>query len=73
VNDHLSHLLARTEIEDDTMICCISPFVSGMCEGNKPFLAVIQELFVRALAIYEQQVGPEHPLTATSLNNLALL
>jgi hypothetical protein len=27
----------------------------------------------RALAIHEKVLGPEHPLTATSLNNLALL
>src|SRR5262249_53194468 len=28
-------------------------------------------LYLRALAIYEQQLGPLHPHTATSLNNLA--
>src|SRR5450755_2730787 len=32
-----------------------------------------EPLYVRALAICEQQVGPQHPTTATSLNNLALL
>ncbi len=31
--------------------------------------AVVQ----RALAIREKELGPDHPLTATSLNNLALL
>jgi tetratricopeptide (TPR) repeat protein len=30
-------------------------------------------LYRRALAIYEQQLGPEHPEIATSLNNLAAL
>ena len=30
-------------------------------------------MFQRALTIREQQLGPEHPDTATSLNNLALL
>ncbi len=30
-----------------------------------------EPLFKRALAIYKQQLGPEHPFTATSLNNLA--
>jgi len=30
-------------------------------------------LYQRALAIYEQQLGPTHPDTATSLNNLAQL
>src|SRR5450755_3445886 len=32
-----------------------------------------EPLYVRALAICGQQVGPQHPTTATSLNNLALL
>jgi tetratricopeptide (TPR) repeat protein len=30
-------------------------------------------LFELALAIYEKALGPEHPSTATSLNNLAAL
>ncbi|WP_416666116.1 tetratricopeptide repeat protein [Egbenema bharatensis] len=30
-----------------------------------------EPLFVRSLAIYEQQLGADHPHTATSLNNLA--
>ena len=33
--------------------------------------AEAEPLLERALAIYEQQLGPEHPSTATSLNNLA--
>ena len=32
-----------------------------------------EPLYLRALQIREQQLGPEHPDTATSLNNLALL
>ena len=35
-------------------------------------LAVARPLFERALAIYEKTLGPEHPNTATSLNNLAM-
>ena len=35
--------------------------------------AVMEPLCVRALAIYEQQLGTEHPSTASSLNNLAIL
>jgi tetratricopeptide (TPR) repeat protein len=35
--------------------------------------AQARPLFERALAIYEKVLGPEHPLTAPSLNNLALL
>ncbi len=30
-------------------------------------------LFQRALTIYEKVLGPEHPETASTLNNLALL
>jgi tetratricopeptide (TPR) repeat protein len=30
-----------------------------------------EPLYQRALAIHEQQLGPLHPATATSLNNLA--
>lgn len=32
-----------------------------------------ESLFQRALAIWEQQVGPEHPLVASALNGLASL
>jgi tetratricopeptide (TPR) repeat protein len=33
--------------------------------------AAARPLFERALAIYEKALGPDHPYTATSLNNLA--
>ena len=33
--------------------------------------AEVERLYKRALAIYEQTLGPTHPHTATSLNNLA--
>ena len=36
-------------------------------------LAAARPLYERALAIYEKALGPEHPDTAGSLNNLALL
>jgi tetratricopeptide (TPR) repeat protein len=32
-----------------------------------------EPLYERALAIYEKALGPDHPYTATSLNNLARL
>ena len=35
--------------------------------------AKAEPLFQRALKIHEKALGPEHPDTATSLNNLALL
>ena len=36
-------------------------------------LAAARPLYERALAIREKVLGPEHPDTATSLNNLAAL
>lgn len=35
--------------------------------------AAPRPLYERAIKIYEQTLGPSHPLVATSLNNLALL
>jgi tetratricopeptide (TPR) repeat protein len=35
--------------------------------------AKAEPLYQRSLAIREKALGPEHPSTATSLNNLALL
>ena len=35
--------------------------------------AEAEPLYQRALAIWEQQLGTDHPDTATSLNNLAAL
>ena len=35
--------------------------------------AKAEPLYRRALAIHEKALGPEHPATATSLNNLAVL
>jgi len=32
---------------------------------------IAEPLFQRALALWEQELGPDHPDTATSLNNLA--
>src|SRR4029450_2340250 len=37
------------------------------------YLAGARPYYERALAICEQVLGPEHPDTATSLNNLGLL
>ena len=44
----------------------------GYFNGRGAYAAA-RPLKERALAIYEQVLGPEHPDTATSLNNLALL
>ena len=40
---------------------------------NRARYGEAEPLYVRALAIYEQQLGADHPATATSLNNLANL
>ena len=40
---------------------------------DRAHYAEAEPLFLRALAIYEQQVGPEHLLVAYPLNNLASL
>ena len=37
----------------------------------KASMSQAEPLYKRALAIREKQLGPEHPDTATSLNNLA--
>ncbi len=39
-------------------------------QGN---YAEAEPLYERALAIWEEALGPEHPQVATGLNNLALL
>jgi tetratricopeptide (TPR) repeat protein len=50
--------------------------LDGLASYRHRLLAAYEQarlLFERALAIREKALGPEHPLTATSLNNLALL
>ena len=42
-------------------------------QGALAAYAAARPLFERALAIREKALGPEHPLTATTLNNLAVL
>ena len=46
---------------------------SPFCFRHQGDLAGARPLYERALAICEKVLGPEHPDTATSLNNLALL
>ena len=47
--------------------------ISPTCFRLQGELAAARPLFERALAIYEKVLGPEHPYTAASLNNLASL
>ncbi|MBN2126043.1 MAG: tetratricopeptide repeat protein [Deltaproteobacteria bacterium] len=39
--------------------------------GNAPPVAEAEPLFMRALAIWEKELGPEHPQVGRILNNLA--
>jgi tetratricopeptide (TPR) repeat protein len=71
------HLLAgcETEMADAaTKAECANPLqrAGNYFHGRGTYLAA-QPLYERALAIREKVLGPEHPETASSLNNLALL
>jgi tetratricopeptide (TPR) repeat protein len=46
---------------------------SGYYLDDRARYAEAEPLYQRALAIYEKALGPDHPDTATSLNDLALL
>lgn len=46
--------------------------LASLLQAQGDFVAA-RPLFERTLAIYERVLGPEHPDTATSLNNLAHL
>jgi tetratricopeptide (TPR) repeat protein/nucleoside phosphorylase len=45
----------------------------GLYLNDHALYAIAEPLYQRALAIWEQQVGAEHPNTATTFNNLAEL
>jgi tetratricopeptide (TPR) repeat protein len=71
------HVLASCEAEKGGLPTNVeSAILLGRAAGYFHGLAAYSEgrsLFERALAIYEKVLGPEHPDTATSLDNLALL
>jgi tetratricopeptide (TPR) repeat protein len=46
---------------------------AGLYFHSRATYLAARPLLERALAIYEQVLGPEHPETASSLNNLARL
>ena len=71
------HLLAscETEMADAAASAECADLLNragGYFHGRAAYSAA-RPLFERALAIYEKVLGPEHPDTATSLNNLAVL
>jgi tetratricopeptide (TPR) repeat protein len=55
---------------DDKTWCCMGAarFYQSQC-----IFTEAESLYVRSLAIYEKQLGTEHPTTASSLNNIAIL
>ena len=48
-------------------------FVCAGCGRRQAWRLKARPLYERALAICEKALGPEHPHTALSLNNLAVL
>jgi tetratricopeptide (TPR) repeat protein len=46
---------------------------TGLYLKGHALYTIAEPLYQHSLAIKDQQLGPEHPSTATSLNNLALL
>jgi tetratricopeptide (TPR) repeat protein len=73
-NQYIPHLEAAAEfsqyLEDDTTWCCegLARFYQAQNQFNS-----VEFWYQKALTIREEQVGANHPDTATSLNNLALL
>ena len=67
-------LLAVQELllpSDDILMADAMDRLGGLCLDMADYRPV-RPLFERALAILEEALGPNHPATATSLNNLAL-
>jgi tetratricopeptide (TPR) repeat protein len=73
----LSHAQAcAVHIEDDGIITSKAARLlnaAGCYLDDRAEYAAAELLYKRALAIYETILGSDHPSTATSLNNLALL
>ena len=71
------HLLAscETEIADAATNSKCADLLdrAGLYFHGRAAYAGARPLYERALAISEKALGPEHPYTATSLNNLAVL
>ncbi len=74
---YLLHALAcAEEIEQEDLMLLEAAHLLSNAGGylyERGRYSEAEPLYVRALAIYEQQLGPLHPGTATGLNNLASL
>jgi tetratricopeptide (TPR) repeat protein len=57
----------------DTSACARILNEAGLPLKSKANYKEAEPLFRRALATYEQSLGPNHPSVAASLNNLAVL
>jgi tetratricopeptide (TPR) repeat protein len=69
---HLRHAMASANRRGDARAGALANAI-GRAEKALINYAAARPLFERALAIYEQALGPAHPATAASLNNLAEL
>jgi tetratricopeptide (TPR) repeat protein len=69
---HLRHITDAALERADAQAAALATNL-GYCLNMIADYAAARPLYERALAIWEQVLGPEHPATATSLNNLAVL
>jgi tetratricopeptide (TPR) repeat protein len=69
---HLHHALTSALLRGDAPAAALAN-AAARAEAALTNYAAARPLYERALAIHEQTLGPQHPATATSLNNLALL
>jgi tetratricopeptide (TPR) repeat protein len=73
--EFIPHITAATEFSqylpgDDKTFCCTG--LGRFYEAQSQF-STVESWYLRSLAISEQELGANHPSTATSLNNLANL
>jgi len=69
----LAHALLLSEVEIALGWVAFLSNQVGLYFNARANYAEAEPLFRRSVKILEQQLGPEHPAVATSLNNLALL
>ncbi|BCL82285.1 tetratricopeptide repeat protein [Ktedonobacteria bacterium brp13] len=71
---HVLHLLTANYLTTEQLPRAAHLFNEvGIDTTKQGKYAEAEPLYLRALAIYEQQLGSDHPNTASSLNNLATL
>ncbi len=65
------HKAIDLAVEDDSELATDYSYLAGLYRAMGRY-SEAEPLYVRSLSIREQQLGADHPSTATSLNNLAL-